>query len=123
MLAQGVGVMPFRSMLRHLAMTEDRKATTLVHVGARHPFRADTEDVVGHGSYPTSRAAFASELEQAVAANRAATFLVSGSPSFVADTTRALRAQAVDASAIRRDRFWGWSAHMPTADRVAPVAA
>lgn len=53
MLAQGVGVMPFRSMLRHLAMTEDRKATTLVHVGARHPFRADTEDVVGTG--PTRR--------------------------------------------------------------------
>lgn len=121
MLAQGVGVTPFRSMLRHLAMTQDRTETTLVHVGARHAFRADTEDVVGHGSYPESRGAFAGEVKEAVEANRGATFLVSGSPSFVADTTRALREQAVDASAIRRDRFWG--AHTATPEQLALVSA
>lgn len=121
MLAQGVGVTPFRSMLRHLAMTGDRKATTLVQVGARHPFRADTERVVGHGSHPQSRGAFARELEEAVDANREATFLVSGSPSFVAETTRALHEQAVDKSSIRRDRFWG--AHTPTPERLAHVPA
>jgi hypothetical protein len=46
---------------------------------------------------------------------------VSGSPAFVGDTTRALRAQAVEASAIRRDRFWG--ARTETSERDALVAA
>lgn len=46
---------------------------------------------------------------------------VSGSPSFVGDTTRILREQGIDPSAIRRDRFWGAQTAMP--EQPAPVPA
>jgi ketosteroid isomerase-like protein len=57
MLGQGLGVTPFRAMLWHLALTGQDTATTLVHVGATHPFRADTESIATRAVYP--RDAFA----------------------------------------------------------------
>lgn len=55
MLAQGIGITPFRSMLRHIEITGADKRTTLVHTGAHHPFRTDTETAATAAHYPTSR--------------------------------------------------------------------
>ena len=38
MLAQGIGITPFRSMLRHLALGGDAVSATLIHVGAGHAY-------------------------------------------------------------------------------------
>jgi ketosteroid isomerase-like protein len=78
MLGQGLGVTPFWAMLRHLALTRQDTATTLVHVGATHPFRADTESIATRAVYPSSRDAFARELTRVAADQPDATFLVSG---------------------------------------------
>lgn len=108
MLAQGMGVTPFRAMLRHLALTEQDRPTSLVHVGATHPFRADTEAVASRASYPTSRDAFTRQITEVVADQPEATMLVSGSASFVSATVDFLRARGVGAAQIKRDTFWGY---------------
>lgn len=109
MLAQGVGVTPFRAMLRHAAMTGLDKRTTLIHVGHQHAFRRDTEGVATAAHYPASREAFARTLEAAVRGEPDATFMVSGTPAFVRSTASRLKANAVKPSQIKRDAFYGWS--------------
>lgn len=110
MLAQGMGVTPFRAMLRHLALTGQDRPTSLVHVGATHPFRADTETVAAQASYPTSRGAFARQVAEVVADQPDATMLVSGSASFITATVDLLRTRGVAAAQIKRDTFWGYHA-------------
>lgn len=127
MLTQGIGVTPFRSMLRHAAMSSIGRRTTLIHVGAQHPFRIDTEADATNSSYPTSRGNFEHDLDSAVAAQPSATFMISGSPAFVASTVARLKAKGVNTSDIRRDKFYGYSgtgsdvSHGP-AGRVSPRA-
>ena len=110
MLAQGVGVTPFRSMLRQLG---GAKRTKLVQVGVRHPFRADTEPLAGRSMYVRSRSAFATALDEVTADPRATTYFVSGSVAFVGETVTALRERSIQREAIRRDRFWGASTGGP----------
>jgi ferredoxin-NADP reductase len=58
MLAQGIGITPFRSILRHTSLTGVDVRTTLVHVSARHPFQDDTAVKASTAHYPQSREAF-----------------------------------------------------------------
>lgn len=109
MLAQGVGVTPFRAMLRHAALSRLDKRTTLIHVGHDHAFRQDTEGVATDAHYPTSHDAFSGQLEATVRGHPEATFMISGTPAFVRSTAAQLKANAVRPSQIRRDAFYGWS--------------
>jgi ferredoxin-NADP reductase len=113
MLGQGLGVTPFRAMLRHLALTGQDTATTLVHVGGTHPFRTDTESIATRAAYPSSRDAFARELTRIATDLPDATFLVSGSRAFVSATVTSLQALHVDPAQIRRDTFWGYRTDHP----------
>ncbi len=121
MLAQGIGVTPFRSMLRHLAATDDVTKTTLVQVGATHPFRADTEPLADVAAFPRNRQAFAEALDETVARDPEATFLIAGARLFNIQTERALRAAGIASSAIRVDHFWG--ASVPASEPLARRAA
>ena len=109
MLAQGIGITPFRAMLRHVAMSSSDKRTTLIHVGHQHPFRGDTEGGATEAHYPTSHEAFTGQLETAVRQQPTATYMISGTPAFVSSTAAQLRANSVARSQIRRDAFYGWS--------------
>lgn len=109
MLAQGMGVTPFRSMLRQTAVSGAAKQTTLIHVGTHHPFRYDTEADATEAYYPTSREAFSQHLAAATVRHPGATFMISGTPAFVRSTAARLKATAVAPSQIRRDAFYGLS--------------
>ena len=109
MLAQGMGVTPFRSMLRHTKMSGVDKRTTLIQVGIQHPFRCDTEADATEAHYPTSRETFAQQLEAVTSQQPDATFMISGTPAFVRSTAARLKAMSVKSSQIRRDAFYGWS--------------
>jgi ferredoxin-NADP reductase len=116
MLAQGIGVTPFRAMLTHIAVTELDVVATLVHVGAAqgtyagHAYRADTEAMAKEALYVTGRAEFAARLDATAAARPGATFFASGSPAFVDATITALVQRGIRHDRIRRDGFSGWSA-------------
>ena len=109
MLAQGVGVTPFRSILRHAAMSGSDKRTTLIHVGNQHAFRQDTEGAATEAHYPTSRERFNKALEAAAREQPEATFMISGTSAFVRSTANQLKAHSVGSSQIMRDAFYGWS--------------
>ena len=109
MLAQGVGVTPFRSILRHAAMSGSDKRTTLIHVGNQHAFRRDTEAAATEAHYPTSRERFNKALEAAVREQPEATFMISGTSAFVRSTANQLKEHSVASSQIMRDAFIGWS--------------
>jgi ferredoxin-NADP reductase len=56
-LAQGIGITPFRSILRHIAAAGVRKRTHLVHVGGSGdpPFRSETESLASTSLYVGDR--------------------------------------------------------------------
>lgn len=108
MLAQGLGVTPFRAILRQAVLDGSAADTTLVHVGVRHPFRTDTETAATHAHYPTSRESFTGRVEAAAAARPDATFMLSGSAAFVRTTAALLTGSAIQRSQIRRDKFYGY---------------
>lgn len=119
MLAQGIGITPFRSMLRHIEITGADKRTTLVHTGAHHPFRADTEAAATAAHYPTSREEFAEHVTAVANQRPQAMFMVSGSRAFIASATTLLKAASVHPSQLMRDTFYGYSptASLPTPPR------
>jgi glycine betaine catabolism B len=113
MLAQGMAVTPFRSMLRHMSITGVEKRTTLVHVGAPHAFRRDTEVTAHEAAYPSSRQEFLDEITAVVLAQPQATFMVAGAPAFVSATVSCLTNLAVRPSQLRRNLFYGYPAGVP----------
>lgn len=120
MLAQDLGVAPFRSMLWHLALTGAATRTALVHVGNRHPFAADTAAAATDAWYATSYEEFWLRARDVTRERREATFMVSGSTGFVRSTTALLRGELVEPWRIRRARPTGPA---PSAIRVHPAAA
>lgn len=106
MIAQGMGVTPFRSMLRHISLADMQVRTTLLHVGAAHPFRGDTEPLASRSIFADSRHAFDTHLPGVL--DPSAFFLVSGSPAFVSATTSRLTALGIERARISSDKFWGY---------------
>jgi len=106
MLAQGVGVTPFRSMLAHLRGTGAVTTTSLIHVAAHgHAYREDTERWADDSAYVESSEAFRSAVT-AAAAERDATFYVAGAPGFVSATTRLLGECDVEPGRVRAEKYY-----------------
>jgi len=107
MLAQGVGITPFRSMLSHLSTTGAMATTSLIHVaGDGHAYRDDTERWATDSAYVDGSEAFRSAVRAAAGQERDATFYVAGAPGFVSATTRLLKDCDVDPGRVRDERYW-----------------
>ena len=113
MLAQGIGVTPYRSMLRHLNLTGPSLHTTLLQVAAEHPFRNDTEPLEGTSHYVTSREEYTARLAEIVAHRRQASYMISGSREFVGSTTASLRTAGITPTQLKRDTFYGYQGTSP----------
>jgi glycine betaine catabolism B len=109
MLAQGTAVTPFRSILRHLALQSSRPQATLIHVGTAHPFRADTEPLATHTSYPGSREEFGDLVRATAVAQPEASFMIAGTAAFVTSTKALLQANGVPPAHVKSGPFVGWS--------------
>jgi ferredoxin-NADP reductase len=109
LLAQGTAVTPFRSILRHLALQSSRPQTTLIHVSTAHPFRADTEPLATHASYPVSREEFGDLVKAAAVAQPEASFMIAGTAAFVTSTKALLQANGVQPARVKDGPFIGWS--------------
>lgn len=119
MLAQGIGITPFRSMLTQARLTGSDLRSTLIHVGAAdgdhggHPYRAETEAAATEAFFPLGREAFDGHINALPAARPATTYLVAGTAAFVSTATAALNRHGVSRDRIRRDSFYGWSGLRP----------
>ncbi|GAB2983851.1 FAD-dependent oxidoreductase [Amycolatopsis acidiphila] len=109
-LAQGIGITPFRSILRHIVAAGVRKRTHLVHVGGtgNPPFRSETEQLATTSAYLGGRDAYAVAVKQLVTNNPDATYFVSGAAPYVKDTVRQLTQLGAARRQIRTDTFFGY---------------
>jgi ferredoxin-NADP reductase len=105
-LAQGIGVTPFRSMLKYTFTNKLPITTTLIHVdNKRHSFKSLTKQYASTALYPTSADEFRTML---TLQDVTSLFYISGSPRFVSSTKQALRDMGVANKAIKTDSFLGY---------------
>ncbi|MGY3519936.1 ferredoxin--NADP reductase [Micromonospora sp. PTRAS2] len=107
-LAQGVGITPFRSLLRHISAAGLGVRSTLLHVGDGHAFKTETEQLASDARYHRDREGFAVDLKQVATNAPAATYYVSGVPQFIAETSAALKDLGIGRKQIRKDNFRGY---------------
>lgn len=109
MLAQGIGITPFRSLLLWLHAHQPARSTTLIHVdSADHTYRSETSALAQQSSYPTTPQSFTGALEGAAKQQPAAWWYISGSPRFVRGATKLLKEHGVSARFIKKDGFLGY---------------
>ncbi len=107
MVAQGVGMAPFRSLIRSRAPSYPASAISLIHVG-RGDFLYDRElSTLPYVRIKTTREDLPHALVEAARAHAAARFLVAGAPAFVDGVTESLLREGVPIGAIIADRFKG----------------
>lgn len=106
LLAQGIGITPFRSMLMHAETHLPDVETTLVHVDSgEHLFRDITEPRATKTFYPMNSDAF---RDVVTGLDTEQQFYISGSPKFVFATKKLLLETGVKAPAITTDSFLGY---------------
>jgi ferredoxin-NADP reductase len=109
-LAQGIGITPFRSILRHIAAANVSKRTHLVQVSdTDNPvFRIETEALATTSLYPTDRGAYSLAVKQLVADKPDATYFVSGAIPYIKSTVEQLGQLGIGKKQIRKDNFAGY---------------
>lgn len=109
MLAQGIGITPFRSLLLWLAAHEPSRLTQLIHVEAEpHTYRAETEKAATSAHYVDNPKEFSKTMLKAAAQFPDGWFYVSGSPRFVRSISEQLKTAGVSGSKIKKDGFLGY---------------
>lgn len=106
LLAQGIGITPFRSMLVHAHETHLPESTSLIHVqNEPHTFRNLTEKYADQAVYVTSPENFQEAVKNQ---STESMFYLSGSPKFVATTKKLLRDMHVNSDNVKTDSFLGY---------------
>lgn len=106
LLAQGIGITPFHSMLTHANRTSLPDSITLIHVASgAHTFKDVTEKTKATTYYPKSSEEFREVLKKQ---NPASVFYISGNPKFTRSAKIALRNMGVKATNIKTDSFLGY---------------
>ena len=108
LIAQGVGITPFRSVLRHLRQACVRKHSTLVHVASAHAFRHETEQLATRALYPAGAEQFQLDVKRAAYERPGATCYLAGAPAFVAEAAALLAESGIAKKQIKRDSFRGY---------------
>jgi len=108
LLAQGVGITPYRSILRHIAAAGIAKDTTLLHVGAGHAYRSDTEALATRALYSTDSESFRLDLKQTYTDHPNASYFLSGAPVFIKQTTAVLVEAGIPKRQVKKDMFRGY---------------
>lgn len=108
-LAQGIGITPFRSLLRHIEQAKLAVHTTLIHVEQSEPiFGDETKALADDATYPTSREAYSAQLQQTIGQHPAAVYYLSGSTDFIRSTNAQLTSAGIPYRRIKYDWFLGY---------------
>lgn len=110
LLAQGIGITPFRSMLVHKQSAKLLTNATLIHVDSgEHTFQSLTEQSADTSFYPTSPKEFTQKVTEIVQQKGTdATYYISGSPRFVNATKQTLRVLGIPLRLMKKDGFFGY---------------
>jgi glycine betaine catabolism B len=116
MLAQGVGITPFRSMLAHAALTGMAIESSLIHVAhAGHAYRDETQQWATAAAYPQHANDFRATATVAAHDNPDATFFIARATPFVSSTASLLREAGVAGANVREDKYLGYKPRPRTA--------
>lgn len=108
-LAQGIGITPFRSILRHIKADGLSIQTTLLHVDrSDHIFATETSKLATQSFYPTDTESFWKQLQLIIIEQPDVTYYISGAPKFIESTKQLLRTGGIKTSRIKIDRFIGY---------------
>jgi ferredoxin-NADP reductase len=108
-LAQGIGITPFRSILRHINIKRLDIETTLIHVEKDgHVFGNETRQLASHAYYPDKSQEFKKQLQKTLLEQPDATYYISGANSFLKTTVAELAEAGIKKSNMRRDKFVGY---------------
>ena len=105
MIAGGVGVTPFRSMLRDAAQQQRVTSTTLIHVARSTHLYGDELAQLASAYYAIARARLQEVLDAATKSHPDAHYYLAGSSTFVVEVADMLAKRKIDT--IERDVFTG----------------
>ena len=106
LLAQGIGITPFRSMLAYAQQAQPLFDTTLIHIDSTsHTFIELTQEAATTSFYPSSTEEFQAIVKQQDATKL---FYLSGSPRFISATKKLLVAIGVPKKNVKTDSFFGY---------------
>lgn len=91
-IAQGVGIAPFRSILRDLAVTKSASLNTnVLHIANNtHAYRSEIKKLADSSFFTNSLQDFSYKIEQIVKDAPESFYYISGSQSFVEETVESL---------------------------------
>lgn len=105
-LAQGIGITPFRALLKDKKERQLPVTVTLIHVAkAEHVFQNLTQEEAEKAYYPNNSSEFRDILAQELQADA---FYIAGSGNFVKTTKNFLLENQVNATSITGDTFFGY---------------
>jgi ferredoxin-NADP reductase len=108
-LAQGIGITPFRSLLRHIDLKNLDIETTLIHVEKDgHVFGDETRQLASQAYYPDNSQELKKQLQITLLEQPNATYYISGANSFLKAIAAELAKVGIKKSNIRRDKFIGY---------------
>ena len=108
-LAQGIGITPFRSLLRHAHNQQLNIRSTLIHVEREnHIYREETEQLSSVAHFPTDPEMFNACLLKTIQEQPEATYFLSGAPSFIKSVRSILLTQGITTQHIKQDSFLGY---------------
>ncbi len=108
-LAQGIGITPYRSLLRHIRNQKLSVHSTLLHVSSsEHTFKAETSRLATKAIYAVNSQEFRQVLDVILMDHSQATYYISGGGQFLTSTVKQLKDKGIKGSSIRQDRFLGY---------------
>ncbi|MDI1462704.1 FAD-dependent oxidoreductase [Catellatospora sp. KI3] len=107
LIGGGIGVTPFRSILRHLRAHQPGTPVALVHAAREHHLYAAEFAQLPIAYHQVGRAELGARLAEVALIEPPAMYLVAGSDSFVGAAVEQLRIAAVPDDAIQTDTFKG----------------
>lgn len=107
-LAQGIGITPFRSLLRHIAAAGLDTRATLIHVGQGHPYRPETETLATAAAYPSDREDFHLHVKETTTSQPEARYYISGGRDFLTATVKVLTEHGITKRQMKKDKFLGY---------------
>ena len=107
MIAQGVGVTPFRSIIREHVETNSGITSILIHVGRENYLYADEFSKLSFEQHRIVRDELEVTLDTVIVNNTNAFYMIAGSLAFVEAAQKNLQEKGIPASNIQIDTFKG----------------
>ncbi len=107
MIGNGIGVTPFRSIVREYFEMSTPVVPILIHIGKENYLYEQEFSKLNFEQHRITREEIGTTVDSVLSKNRNAAFMIAGSPAFVESMAHSLLEKSVWASNIQTDAFKG----------------